>query len=113
MELTLFLQTIQSQPEAITFEDTILVIENYYRYMPVAFSNGNQHNKKGENEGSCKIFAFGLLHSLTTEQTLHCFGQHYQAVLHDPNGDSHQNIRQFMQSGWDGITFEADPLTEK
>jgi hypothetical protein len=25
----------------------------------------------------------------------------------------HQNIRQFMQNGWDGIKFEGDALTAK
>ncbi|MGL5142536.1 MAG: HopJ type III effector protein, partial [Acinetobacter baumannii] len=25
----------------------------------------------------------------------------------------HQNIRQFMQNGWDGVKFEGQALTEK
>lgn len=113
MELRLFLKALQENPESIKFEDTIQVIERHYHYSPAEFTNGEQHNKAGENEGSCKIFAFGQIHSLDVEQTLYCFGQHYQSVLQDPDGNSHQNIRQFVQRGWEGIVFQSKPLSAK
>ncbi|MGU3844869.1 HopJ type III effector protein, partial [Vibrio diabolicus] len=33
-------------------------------------------------------------------------------LLHPENSD-HQNIRNFMVTGWDGIRFEAPALTAK
>jgi hypothetical protein len=40
------------------------------------------------------------------DTTLKLFGQYYREVLADPDGDSHQNIRNFMKYGWDGVPFE-------
>lgn len=34
------------------------------------------------------------------------WGQYYREVKDDPNGDSHQNIRNFMKYGWEGVPFE-------
>jgi HopJ type III effector protein len=31
-------------------------------------------------------------------------------VIEHPEGQDHQNIRQFIKDGWDGIQFESDPL---
>ena len=42
---------------------------------------------------------------LSAEETLRLFGGYYQAVLNDPDGTSHTNIRQFMKTGWDGLKF--------
>lgn len=47
------------------------------------------------------------------QDTLELFAEHYLSVLNDPQGSGHQNIRQFMASGWEGIEFEAEVLTEK
>jgi hypothetical protein len=33
-----------------------------------------------------------------------------QDVLDTPDGDSHGNIRAFMDNGWEGIAFEGEPL---
>lgn len=59
----------------------------------------------GANEGSCKVFSFGKIAELSSRETLACFGQHYRGVIADPEGDSHGNIRAFMESGWDGVEF--------
>ena len=37
---------------------------------------------------------------------LQLWGQYYREVLEDPEGDSHQNIRNFMKYGWEGVPFE-------
>jgi hypothetical protein len=51
---------------------------------------------------------------LTQAETLACFGTYYfEEVLGDPKGTNHQNIRNFMQSGWNGIQFEGDALNLK
>ncbi|MBU2875884.1 HopJ type III effector protein [Marinobacter salexigens] len=92
------------------FDDTLTLIQRYFDYTPTSFQNGPLINAEGENAGSCKVFALGLHGSLNEADTLKLFAQHYQQVLHDPAGDSHSNIRQFMGSGWSGIRFENSPL---
>lgn len=114
MNLTTFLQTLQ-QP--IDFDDTMAIIAEHYVYQPTEFSNGLGDEQftsaAGTNEGSCKIFAFAQLHNLTVEQTLYLFGDYYQAVLQNPTGTDHQNIRTFMKHGWAGIQFQGIPLISK
>ncbi|WP_286237384.1 HopJ type III effector protein [Neptuniibacter halophilus] len=105
-----FLQQIGSNP-ALDFEDCIQVISDNYSYTPVAFTNGELKNEAGQNEGSCKIFAFAQLNGLDQAQTLACFGRFYQDVLNTPQGTDHGNIRNFMQSGWEGISFEGQALS--
>jgi hypothetical protein len=114
MQLNEFLTKVQVSPESIKFEDTMAVVEAEYLYTPISFTNGAMLNQAGENEGSCKIFAFASLHKFTKAQTLECFGQYYRNdVLKNPAGDNHQNIRNFMQTGWDGIAFDGDALVAK
>jgi len=49
---------------------------------------------------------------LTNEQTLALFGRYYREdVLGNPNGNDHANIRNFMQTGAQGVRFEKFPLT--
>lgn len=112
--LQAFLNKLAQQQ--IDFEDTIQLIKQLYDYQPTAFSNGLTQpviNQAGQNEGSCRIFAFALLNNLNEQQTLACFGRFYQEVLNDPQGTSHGNIRAFMRDGWAGISFEGKVLTAK
>jgi hypothetical protein len=114
MTLEAFINTLKSQPDTISFADTMAVIEATYHFTPTAFSNGNTQNAADTNNGSCKIFAFGLLNGLSADQAFACFGDYYRVdVLGHPNGDDHQNIRNFMQSGWEGIQFEGNALQLK
>ena len=114
MTINDFLEKLKQTPEAITFEETIATIESNYGFTPTAFQNGNQHNGAGENSGSCKLFTFAKIQQLTQAETLACFGAYYfEEVLGDPEGTNHQNIRNFMQSGWNGIQFEGDALSLK
>jgi hypothetical protein len=114
MTINSFLEKLKQTPEAITFTETIATIESNYEFTPTAFQNGNQHNRAGENSGSCKVFAFAKIQQLTQAETLDCFGGYYfEEVLGDLEGTNHQNIRNFMQSGWDGIQFEGEALTLK
>jgi len=109
-----FLEQLEENPKSITFQDTINVIEENYDFEPTAFKNGNQQNDSGENNGSCKIFSFAKLQNLSKDATLACFGSYYfEDVLKNPDGNDHQNIRNFMQFGWDGIHFEGDALYAK
>lgn len=100
--------------QVIDFKETMAVIADNYDYQPTEFSNGlNQSliNAAGQNEGSCKIFAFAKLNGLDQAQTLALFGDYYlKDVLENPNGQDHQNIRHFMRDGWEGVVFKAEAL---
>lgn len=110
MSLNDFLKKVKAG-EFISFAETIAIISENYDYQPTTFKNGNVENVAGQNEGSCKIFAFAKLNQLTPEQTLSLFGDYYHVdVLQNPNATDHQNIRQFMQHGWEGISFENEAL---
>lgn len=114
MELTSFLQRLNDTPDNIAFTDTIAVIDGLYDFTPTAFSNGDLRSEAGQNNGSCKIFSFAKLQQLTPPQTLHCFGDYYRKdVLEHPDGTDHQNIRNFMKTGWEGIRFEGESLKAK
>ena len=95
------------------FADVISYIEQHYTHTPTAFQNGAQHNASTENQGSAKVFSFAQLNELNPQDTLALFAEHYASVLATPEGTDHQNIRQFMQHGWDGVTFEGQALTAK
>lgn len=111
MNITSFLQKLKQTPNAITFPETIAVIEENYDFTPTAFQNDLQYNPAGENSGSCKLFAFAQLQNLSHEETLSCFGAfYYSEVLKNPEGINHQNIRNFMKTGWNGIQFEGEAL---
>ncbi len=114
MLVSTFLDKLSATPQAIEFTDTMAVIEANYEYTATQFVNGQQVNAAGENAGSCKIFAFAQLHNLDEASTLACFGAYYREdVLNHPQGSDHQNIRQFMNTGWQGIQFSGQALTEK
>lgn len=114
MDLETFLDTLNDSPAKIGFADTMAVIDENYDFSPTAFKNAGLENQAGQNNGSCKIFAFGLLHELNEAHTLACFGDYYrQDVLLNPKGEDHQNIRHFMKHGWDGISFAGEALSPK
>ena len=114
MELELFLNRLETAPSSIEFPDVIALINSLYTFIPTGFRNHDIQNEAGQNTGSCKLFAFARLHELTEAQTLALFGAYYRAdVLRTPEGDSHPNIRQFMQTGWAGMEFDDVPLRAK
>lgn len=115
MSLASFLEKIKNNA-AVSFDETMAVINENYHYQPTEFSNGLGEqrliNKAGTNEGSCRIFAFAQIHQLDRQQTLNLFGDYYRVdVLANPTGTGHQNIRNFMQYGWEGIHFNGEALT--
>jgi len=114
MTIAQFIHQLTTNPKSISFTDTIAVIEENYNFTPTAFQNGNTHNAAGTNSGSCKLFAFAKAQNFTPEETLACFGGYYfDEVLGDLEGISHQNIRNFMVSGWNRIQFEGEALQAK
>lgn len=112
--LETFFRQLSTEPDSISFQQTITLIDVLYDFTPTAFQNGEQSNVAGENNGSCKILAFALLHQLSEPQTLQLFGDFYRLeVLPDVKGTNHANIRNFMRTGWDGIEFHGTPLSGK
>lgn len=100
--------------QAGNFAEVMATIEHHYHFQPTRFVNGSQINEAGQNNGSCKIFAFAQLHQLSEQATLNAFGDYYtQDVLGHPEGKDHSNIRNFMQQGWQGIQFDQTALTAK
>ena len=61
MNLDTFLRQLDQNPEQIEFNDTMVVIAANYDFTPSTFTNGNTVNEADTNNGSCKIFSFGLL----------------------------------------------------
>ncbi|MGN0002824.1 MAG: HopJ type III effector protein [Sphingobacterium composti] len=103
----------QLSAKQIFFLDVLAFIEANYNYTPSAFKNGNQQNAATENQGSARVLFFAKINNLSKEDTLSLFAEHYDAVLNSPEGNDHQNIRQFMANGWDAVSFDNAVLFEK
>ena len=111
MEISGFIDKVKTIPESLEFNDLMALIEDQYSFIPTEFSNGDLVNKADQNQGSCKLFSFAKLNELSKEETLACFGAFYREdVIQNPDADNHQNIRNFMQTGWDGIKFSSEAL---
>ncbi len=114
MALNTFLQRVNDTPDSVCFNETMALIDQLYDFTPAAFSNGATRSEAGQNNGSCKLFSFAMLNKLTPRQTLACFGDYYRKdVLGNPGGTDHANIRNFIQTGWEGISFEDTALKAK
>jgi hypothetical protein len=114
MSVAAFLEKLRTTPDAISFDEVMAVIEQSYVFTPTAFTNGATANAAGQNSGSCKLLAFAQLNGLSERDTLACFGAYYREdVLKHPEGNDHQNIRNFMKTGWAGVKFEGMPLAAK
>lgn len=101
-------------PKELNFSDTINTIEANYNFTPAAFKNGDLQNSDSQNLGSCKVFSFAIKQKFTKEETLTCFAQYYFIdVLENPNGTDHQNIRNFINTGFEGLVFDNETLIEK
>lgn len=114
MRIEEFINKLKTTPKILEFSETMAVIEANHAFTPTAFKNGELQNNAGENSGSCKLFAFAKLQGFTKDETLACFGKFYfEDVLNDPNGKGHQNIRNFMKTGFDGLRFDGVALKLK
>ena len=110
----MILAQLKSNRETIQFNNVISFIDNHYDFTPTLFKNGNIINEADQNNGSCKVFSFAKLNDLSKEETLFLFGDFYRNdVLRNPEGTDHQNIRNFIKFGWDGISFEGEALRKK
>lgn len=100
--------------EEIQFNEVISFVDEHYDFTPTKFTNGNTVNEANQNNGSCKVFSLAKLNDLSKEDTLALFGAFYREdVLQNPEGTDHQNIRNFIEYGWDGVSFEGEALKKK
>mgnify|MGYP003709907281 FL=1 len=108
------IEQLTNTPEQVSFNDVIAFIDDNFAFTPTAFTNGKVENEANQNNGSCKLLALGQYLKLTNEQTLALFGSYYRDdVIGNPSGTDHANIRNFMQTGAEGVTFELFPLESK
>jgi DNA-binding IscR family transcriptional regulator len=108
------LEQLKNSPETIQFKEVITYIDDHYNFTPTKFKNGNTVNEADQNNGSCKVFSFAKLNNLSKEEVLHLFGEFYREdVLKNPEGTDHQNIRNFIEFGWNGISFDGEALMKK
>jgi hypothetical protein len=105
-ECEVFNANVEMGGDDLKFEDVIELIDTHYETQLLEFKNGDIVNKQGENEGSAKLLSYAALGNLDKATTLKLWGQYYRDVLADPSGSSHQNIRNFMKYGWEGVPFE-------
>mmetsp|Transcript_21049 Transcript_21049/g.61210 ORF Transcript_21049/g.61210 Transcript_21049/m.61210 type:complete len:144 (-) Transcript_21049:188-619(-) len=102
----LFNANMEMSADDLTFEEVMEMIDENYESQLLEFKNGDMLNKAGENEGSAKVLSYAALSELSKEETLKLWGQYYRDVKATPDGDDHQNIRNFMKTGWEGVPFE-------
>lgn len=108
------LEQIKNSPGTIAFPDVIAYIDANFDFTPTRFTNGDTVNEAGQNNGSCKVFSFAKLHDLSPSETLSLFGDYYRRdVLENRDGTDHQNIRNFIHTGWEGIKFDGEALEGK
>ena len=97
-----FNANVEMDADTLKFEEVMDLIDTHYEVGLIEFKNGDIVNKQGENEGSAKLLSYAALSDFDKDTTLKLWGQYYREVVADPDGDSHQNIRNFMKTGWEG-----------
>lgn len=108
------IEQLKNSSATIDFKEVIAYIDEHYNFTPTKFTNGKTMNEANENNGSCKVFSFAKLNDLSKEDTLNLFGAFYREdVMKNPDGTDHQNIRNFIEFGWNGILFEGEALEVK
>merc|ERR1712127_841363 len=109
-----FNANLEMSSDDIMFEEVMDMINEDYETGLIEFKNGDLLNAFGENEGSANVLSYGALSDFDKETTLKLWGQYYRDVLATPDGTDHQNIRNFMKTGWEGVPFENGiALTKK
>lgn len=90
---------MESKIERPRLESTIDSIKSMWDFIPQGFIVGNQTNEPGLNEASLLILAYADMYDLPLEKILIMFGEAYDEVVADPDGDNHLNVRSLMANG--------------
>mmetsp|Transcript_5106 Transcript_5106/g.11300 ORF Transcript_5106/g.11300 Transcript_5106/m.11300 type:complete len:213 (-) Transcript_5106:177-815(-) len=110
----LFNANLEMSGDDLMFDEFITLCDEQYEYGLIEFKNGDVLNAPGENDGSAKVLSYAALAQFDKEMTLKLWGQYYRDVLATPDGTDHQNIRNFMKTGWEGVDFSNGiALTKK
>ncbi|CEG00490.1 HopJ type III effector protein [Ostreococcus tauri] len=102
----------------VAFNEVMGKIDECFDFVPTAYASGvgtsrETRNAAGTNNGSCKTFYFAKMCGLSEKAAVRLFCEHYEDVANAPDGDSHANIRAFMENGYAGLTFEGEALVAK
>ena len=102
----------------VAFNEVMAKVDECFDFEPTAYASGidsprETRNAAGTNNGSCKTFYFAKMRGLSEDAALRLFCEHYEDVLRTPDGDSHANIRAFMENGYAGLAFEGEALVAK
>merc|ERR1712176_1375278 len=110
----LFNANLEMSGDDLMFGEFVEMVDESYESQLLEFKNGDVVNKPGENDGSAKVLSYAALADFDKETTLKLWGQYYRDVKATPDGTDHQNIRNFMKYGWDGVDFyNGIALTKK
>lgn len=88
----------------------IAAIESTYLISPQGFKVGDVFNEPGDNMGSLAILGFARLHNLPLEKVLPIFGEAYDEVMANPEGDDHKNIRALIKFGVESVVFDGQGI---
>lgn len=108
----------QAKENHVSFQEVTDTLRRHWEFTPVAFVTGEgtarrTENAAGTNMASCLLLAAARRLGLDVPTTLALYAEHYRAVLADPSGSAHANIRALMDGGWGGVRFAAEPLRLK
>jgi len=101
-----FNANLEMSGDDLTFEEVMEMIDEHYESALCEFQNGDLTNKPGENQGSANVLSYAALAKFDDENTLKLWGQYYRDVKNSPSGTDHQNIRNFIKTGWNGVKFD-------
>jgi hypothetical protein len=82
------------------------VIEDHYNFNQQLLRTVYNTMLPEKTQDLVNYFALCGTSGTNSEGTLFALAYYFEDVLGNPNGtDHHQNIRNFMKTGWDGIAF--------
>lgn len=101
----------------VRFAEVLQIVDKFDVNPYAGYTSGKgtqteMHNAPGQNVASAKVFYLCSSLNTSKEATLRLFCEHYERVLNEPDGSSHQNIRNFMRDGWSGIEFDGPILLD-
>ena len=109
----MLLEQLEKTPETINFKEVIAYIDENYDFTPTKFINGNTTNEANQTMALVKFLVLLKQINLSKEQTLSHFWRILQKMFSKIPRNDHQNIRNFIEFSWDGISFDGEALKKK
>lgn len=109
-----FIKTVEDAQSFLGIQDGG---PNSFRHIPFQVDGGPE-NRADENIDSLIILWYATLKHLTVGETLPLFGEHFDAVIEDPDGTKHPNIRALMKHDREAYTgslvvFSGQPVVQR